>query len=104
MEGKQKTGRQVTLGFSYTHTASEAGTQLEERRQEDAGQSGTHLPRTWAPTRLKKAERGFQEAGNFPPQHTSEPAPGGALAAPRAGMLKEETGLGQELGGAGRAW
>lgn len=36
LEGKQKTGRQVTLGFSHTHTASQAGTQLGERRQEDS--------------------------------------------------------------------
>lgn len=63
-----------------------------------AGHNGTHLPRTWAPTRLEKAERGFPTSAH------SEPAPGGALAAPWAGMLKEEIGLGQELGGAGRAW
>lgn len=36
LEDKQRTGRQVTLGFSHTHTASQAGTQLGERRQEDS--------------------------------------------------------------------
>lgn len=79
-----RTGHQVTLGFCHTHTPYQArSSKLGERRQRrTAGHDGTHLPRTWAPTRLKKAERGFQEAGNFPLQHTSEPAPGGALAAP----------------------
>lgn len=69
-----------TLGFCHTHIhTSQLG---EGRQRRTAGHNGTHLPRTWAPRRLKAAERGFQEeAGNFP-QQTSEPAPGGALAAP----------------------
>lgn len=69
----QRTGHQVTLRFCHA--------QRKRRQRRTAGHNGTHLPRTWAPTRLKEAERGFQEAGKFP-QHTSEPAPRGALAAP----------------------
>lgn len=93
--------------LSHTHNTrlpQVRSTQLGEKRQRTAGHNGTHLPRTWAPKRLKKAEGGFQEAGNSPLYHTIEPVPRGALAAPSVGMLEEEAGQGQELGGATSAW
>lgn len=44
--------------------------------------------------RLKKAEGGFQKAGNSPLYHTIEPVSRGALTAPSIGMLEEAAGQG----------
>lgn len=52
--------------LSHTHNTrlpQVRSTQLGERRQRTAGHNGTHLPRTWAPKRLKKAEGAFRRLG-----------------------------------------
>lgn len=66
------------LSLTHIPSSQARSTQLVEGRWRTAG-----------PTCLEpglqqdyRAERGFQEAGAFPPYHTTEPAPGGALAAP----------------------